>query len=72
MNSYNTVLFSFSYIFIYLDHNESARTLYREMIPELLAGSSVFMDRNIDFDFSDILPGYLTAGALNRHKNLEI
>ena len=40
------------------------QTLYREMIPTLLAGSSVLRVRKEDFDFWAIFLGYLTAGAL--------
>ena len=39
-------------------------TLSNEMMPELLAGSSVFIVRNHDFDFSAIFRGYLISGGL--------
>ena len=41
-------------------------TLYREIIPTLLAGSSVLKVRKEDFDFWDIFLGYLAGGALIR------
>ena len=44
------------------------QTLYKDIIPEFLAGSSVFMVRKQDSDFSAIFRGNLTGGGLEAYK----
>ena len=39
-----------------------------EMMPELLAGSSIFSDRKEVFDWVAIFPGNLTGGGLEAYQ----